>query len=144
MALLEEHGATEWPQLLSLKADALLCCNDPEQALEACSAALRVVSDRATNHSNIASEALLRNNLASLLVAAGRLAEAEVELLRCIELAPSDLVPVYNLTLMLWQAGEKERASQHWLRFRKYPHCGTKEELCEGLATQVSNAAPPN
>ena len=85
----------------------------------------------------LAAELSLRNNRACLLVAAGELADAESELLRCVQLAPGELPPVYNLTLLLWQAGERRRAAQHWMRFRKYPHRGASAAVYERLAAQV-------
>ncbi|KAL1504702.1 hypothetical protein AB1Y20_008481 [Prymnesium parvum] len=140
LALLEEHGAGEWADLLPLKADALLCANEPELALEACAAArARITRPDAPPPAGarVDEELLLRNNFACLLVAAGKLADAELELLRCVQLAPGEVAPVYNLALLLWQAGERRRASQHWLRFRKYPYQETSASVYEHYAAHV-------
>lgn len=143
MSLLDEHGASDCRTLLPLKADALLCGNEPERALEASTTALSTRADSSTaiscsSKADTEDELMLRNNRACLLVAMGRLADAETELLCCIRLAPSDVAPVYNLTLLLWMAGEKRRASQQWLRFREYPYQNVNPADYERYAGQVS------
>ena len=54
-----------------------------------------------------------------LAVCDERHVDAETELRRAIEAAPTEVAPRFNRALLLWKCGEHRRACEEWLAFRR-------------------------
>ena len=127
LCLLDARGASQCPQLADLVSDALLCDFEPASALAVLDAAAVARAEDGLGAepplpmARRRAELRARNNRACLLVCAERYHEAEVELLACVGLAPTEMAPAYNLALLRWQVGERDAAAEGWLRFRRRP-----------------------
>ena len=88
--------------------------------------------------------ARLHNNLAVLAVCDERHVDAETELRRAIEAAPTEVAPRFNRALLLWKCGEHRRACEEWLAFRRRPLGRPASEYEEAARhSGVVDAPPP-
>lgn len=122
--LLRSRGMVDDPNLADLVADALFCEGEATAALEAANASLETIErDRRGGDEDkvqATTELRARNNRACYLAATRRFAEAERELLAAVKIAPAAVEPSYNLALLRWDVGERRRAAEGWLRFRRW------------------------
>ena len=138
LELLRARGAVDDSKLADLVADAHFCEGEAATALELASVALEAAQQCGSGASKggMSEELRARNNQACYLAANGRFAEAERELLAAVKLAPEAIEPSYNLAILRWDVGERRRAAEGWLRFRRWP-LGAAPDYYTRLAEQV-------
>ena len=139
LRLLRARGAERTAELRPYAADALLCLERAQEALQlapeeaddgggggaaaggAAAAAAAETAEATARAAAAQREVRRRSNRACLLLCAHNEAGALREWEACATLDPRSAAVAFNIALLLWKLGERRRACEHWLCFQRWP-----------------------